>query len=517
MDAGTDDDVDRPKGGSLSLYGGITLPGQPDLENIRRLDLLPIPCVMEMMRFGMQIDPDHFHQLSATLAVEMDELKRGICSYIPPEKLDEFIGRSNMDAEDDYLPMNVDSNRQLAMLLFEVLGIGKDKVLKRTKSGDQISTGKRQLEQLRRSHPVLPLVLKYREFAKLKSTYTDALPEQAVWHPAGPCDICHIQDIEDEDGNKPYAQGHLDSGWYVHTQLLWTRTSTGRYASKKPNLQNQPIRSKYGRESRRGFIAPPGMVIVSVDFSQLQLRFLAHAAMEEKMIWIFENGKDPHTMTAIWTFDKSHEEVESDYGKLAYRAPAKNVNFALAFGETPKGLFDQLVSDSYGKSDLEVPDWLTLDWCKEFFAKWHGIYPSVGPFMDNQYYRARWYGIVWDMFGRIRRVPEVRSEHKRIVAAGLRQAGNHPIQAPDSGVMRLALAEWYDTIIVPVRKEGIRIWPLMTVHDEGLVAVDEEYGEIVKAAMIAVAERVLTDRQTGQNMCRVPIRADGKVMKRWEK
>jgi len=578
----------------VSLYGGIELVGRPDLENVRKLDLLPIRPVMEMMQYGMAIDIPHLEQLTETLTKEINELRIEICSYIPPEKLDEFIEKSNMDADDDYLPMNVESTKQMRKLLFEVLGVGKGHRLKMTKSGD-ISTGKRQMEARKQDHPVVPVVLKYREYSKLRGTYTSKLPRIAVLHREGKnCSVCGYH--------------HLADTYRIHTQLMAARTSTGRYAcvawwtrimtqrgeiplaavvvgdyvwthqhrwkqvtavwrkgieqmydvrfcnghvltctkshrlltysneyfkamvkqrikyngghqtvsehgvpnaptdcrpaehyvsyspvdlqeqitrggiqgafgnplltvegivkepdvwqdrgaapqldrfggrwlrisdllegrqtaicpsycdgrsfglegatgdircasyrhgyetqrigqsgishedrppqypqddegqyftsveeitprgcfevfdisvaddesylacgvfshnSKDPNLQNIPARSAYGKETRKAFIASPGTVIAGVDFAQLQLRILAHCAHEEKMIWIFENGKDPHTMTAAWTF-----EVEESAVVKEQRDPSKNVNFALVFGETPRGLYEQLVSDS---------------------------------------------------------------------------------------------------------------------------------------------------------------------------
>ena len=139
------------------LFGGITIPGHPDLENVRKLDLLPARSILEMERYGFCIDLDRLHSVSLKLSDEMNSLRADICSTIPEDKLDEFVSRSGLndsDIENDgWLPMNVDSNVQLAKLLFEVLGIGKGKRLKSTKGGKQVSTGRRQLEQLRLDNP----------------------------------------------------------------------------------------------------------------------------------------------------------------------------------------------------------------------------------------------------------------------------------------------------------------------------------------------------------------------------
>lgn len=482
----------------MALYSGIQLTGQPDLHNIRKLDILPIRPVTEMMRYGMAIDVPKLEQLSETLGREMRDLRYEICSYIPPEKLDEFIEASDMDSDDDYVPMNMDSPKQMRTLLFRVLGVGAGKELKLTKGGD-ISTGKRQMEARKSDHPVVQKVLDYRERAKLKGTYTDKMPRIAKFHPHRAC-WCGLP--------------HLTPSMRVHCDIMLTRAATGRPTTKAPNLQNIPVRSKHGRAVRSAFIASPGCVMVTVDFSQLELRLLAHVAFCSRLIEIFRLKKDPHTMTAMDAFNES-DETKID--ALTQRAPAKNVNFAIVYGETWKGLYEQLVSDTYGKSGIPVPDWLTPDWCKWFIEKWHSIYFEVAPYMEQQFYHARRYGVTWTSFGRIRRVPEVRSVHRRVVAAGLRQAGNEKIQGTGADMLRLAQAEIQDWIEQEVRPDGIWCWPLNEVHDELIFETEPDFGEILLAKCEEVMENVLVDKDTGEDLCRVPIKAEGKVMTRWEK
>jgi DNA polymerase-1 len=481
------------------LYGGIKLPGCPDFENVRKLDLLPMPALMEMMKYGFAIDRDHMHVIGDKLAVEMAELKLEICSYIPESKLEEFIAKSNLD---DDSAMNVDSNQQLCELLFNTLNIGHGRELKRTKSGTHISTGRRQLEKLRIDHPVIGKVLNYRECAKLKNTYADNLPSMAVLHPAGRnCNICGLHH-------------HADT-YRIHTQILSTRTATGRYASKDPNLQNIPIRSLLGAAIRAGFVATPGCVLLSVDYSQIELRMLAFVACVKKLIEVFLHNGDPHTVTAMEAFGITEAQVNAD--KIRYRNPSKNVNFAVVFGETALGLFEQLVADSYGKAGIPVPEWLTLEWCEEFLRKWFDIYTEVREYMELQAYRSYRYGMVWDMVGRIRLVPEVKSVHKRIVAAGLRQAGNMPIQGLASELIKLAIAEIQEFVITEVRSQGIHCIPLLTVHDEVIYEIDESWGGVIKEIVEGIMGNVLIDKDTGEDYCTVPIKAEGKIMQRWEK
>ena len=482
----------------MALYGGIELVGRPDLNNIQKLDLLPMRSVQEMQRYGMAIDIPHLGALTEVLTKEIEELRYEICSYIPPAKLDEFIEKSNMDAEDDYLPMNVESTKQMRKLLFDVLGVGKGHQLKMTKSGD-ISTGKRQMEARKNDHPVVQPVLDYRERSKLKGTYSAKLPLIARLHPHKDC-WCGLP--------------HFAPTYRVHCDVMMTRTSTGRPATKNPNLQNIPVRSEHGRSVRKSFIASPGTEMVTVDFSQLELRLLAHFGHVKKLIQIFHEDKDPHNYTAMEAFQQPDE---SKIDKITQRAPAKNVNFAIVYGETPKGLFEQLVSDTYGKSGIPVPDWLTLAWCEEFMRKWFRIYPEVKHYMKKEFYHARRYGVVWTGFGRTRKVPEVKSVHKRVIAAGERQSGNHKIQGTGADMLKLAQVEIQDFIEKEIRPEGIWCWPLNEVHDELIYEIEEGYGWILLAKCEEVMKNVLVDKETGENLCRVPIKASGAIMQRWAK
>src|SRR5437667_5452790 len=151
----------------MSLYAGIQVTGRPDLSNVQKLDLLLQNIIRRSMQYGIAIDKDHFRDVSIQLESQSHILREEICDYIPSDKLDEFMSRSNLD--DDDLPMNVNSSDQLAVLLFEVLGVGKGKTLKSTPSGNRVSTGKKQLEALKREHPIVQKVLDYRERTKLKS------------------------------------------------------------------------------------------------------------------------------------------------------------------------------------------------------------------------------------------------------------------------------------------------------------------------------------------------------------
>lgn len=492
----------------MSLYGGVELVGMPDLENVRKLDLLPMRSIREIMNYGFAIDREHLAALTDVLTNEMTELRRKVCEHIPADALDQFMEAADeIDNDDRDLPLNVDSAVQVRKLVFKVLGIGSGRKLKLTKGGE-ISTGKRQFEALKREHGVVADVLAYRERSKLKGTYTVPLPLMAKFHPASTvirplCPLCRLR--------------HLADTWRIHTTVLTTRTATGRPATKNPNTQNIPIRSKHGQNVRRAFIASPGTELVSVDFGQLELRILAHVARVALMIKTFHEDGDVHTVTAMEAFQLVEELID----KLLHRAPAKNVNFAICFGETPQGLLEQLVSDTYGKSGIEVPDWLTLDWCTDFMEnKWHGIYPEVRPYMGTQDYCARRYGVSWSLFGRCRKIPEVKSVHKNVVAAGLRQCGNMKIQGTGSDMLKLAQAELQDWIEAVLRPNDVWCQPVNEVHDELIYEVEEGIGKYVLRHAVEIMSRVMVEKSgkhAGRDLFRVPIKAEGHISQRWEK
>lgn len=479
----------------MALFGGIELPGHPDLENVRRLDLLPLPAIGRMQRMGIAIDPEWFNDLSFRITTRMGELRKDILNYIPPEVLEEFV------AESGDLDFNINSSAQKARLLFDKLGIGRGLRLKTTKSGGRLSTGKKQLETLKRFHPIIPKMLDYGEHAKLKSTYTDALPRLARLHTRGACGLC----------GRFHYRDHLR----IHTSILTTRTDTGRLASKRPNLQNIPARSALGREVRKGFIATEGMRLVTADYSQIEMRMLAHCAQERNLLRIFQQKLDPHTDTAMRAFKLSFEEVTTELGKLLYRAPCKNVNFGICYGLQAQGLFD-LMAITYATAGIELPAWIDFKWCDDFIIQWFGLYPDAEAYFDLQTYRARRYKLAWTLFGRVRRVPEVDSVHERVQAAGLRQAGNHPIQGVAGDIFKIGMSRAHERFEI-YRDCGMDVELLIPVHDELVSETEEESADVVTGAMVWEMSQAMTDEDTGELRCRVSIDADGKDMERWTK
>lgn len=484
----------------MALYGGITIPNRPDPENQRKLDLLPVPMIRKMQRYGFAIDIDYLADLSNQFELELIDKRKAIASYVPSEKLDLFCGMSDSigSEDDDESAFNPNSGDQLAALLFDVLGVGSNRRLKTTKGGDRLSTGKKQLELLKKDHPIVPEILRYREIAKLKSTYADSLPKLAIYHPAGKdCPICRLK--------------HNYPTYRVHTQLLTTRTATNRLASKRPNQQNIPIRTKEGAKIRQAFIASRGTVIAQRDFAQIELRLLGHVSQDSNIIRIFIADGDIHLDTACRAFNLEPSQID----KMLHRAPCKNVNFGICYGLSAPGLYDLMLL-TYATAGQPTPDWLTVDWCDEFIKLWFNLYPDVERYMAEEDEKAYRYGCVWTDFGFVRRIPGVRSVHSRVQAAALREGGNVRIQGTAAAIMKLAMAA-IDERLDGLRNLGYWAWPLLTVHDELLIECDPDIAEAVQCIMEDEMDNVMVDRKTGINQCLVPIKSDGAIMERWTK
>lgn len=334
----------------------ISLRPCPDLINVRNLDLAPAPILARMMRNGTAVDLPYLASLSEELGDKKADLEREIRKHVPADKFAAWKGDSETEEgdgeESENLSFNVNSPEQIAWFLFEILGLDKGKNLKRTPDGKRVSTGKKQLETLKAAHEVVKLLLDYREVTKLKSTYTDSLPHKAILHPKGRCPYCSIPGDE---------RGHREAHYRIHTTFTSTRAATGRLASKNPNLQNIPKRTKEGKRIRNAFYSQPGMKWVSADFSQIELRLLAHYSGDPYMAEIYRLGGDIHTMTALKAFKVtqaeydaySHEEKEEfdNYKRL----PCKNVNFGVCIA---KG---QLVLTDHGLVPIEnVRSWMLV-------------------------------------------------------------------------------------------------------------------------------------------------------------
>ena len=347
---------------------------------------------------------------------------------------------------------NIESPKQLQQILFEKLQIP---VLRKTPTG-QPSTAEDVLEELAESHALPRIVLDYRTLAKLKSTYTDKLPQQI---------------------NGPTGR--------VHTSYHQAVAQTGRLSSTDPNLQNIPIRRPEGRRIRQAFIAPPGYVLLAADYSQIELRIMAHLSGDPGLLAAFAADLDVHVATAAEVFGVATTAVSSDQ-----RRTAKTINFGLIYGMSPFGLARQLGIDRGSAQD----------YVNRYFAR----YPGVRQFMDNTREQARRDGFVETVCGRRLYLPDIRSSNRQLQQYSERSAINAPMQGTAADIIKLAMIsvdDWCETEKPPARL-------IMQVHDE---LVLEVRADAVAAVTAAVRTRMVEALQL-----KVPLKVDTGVGANWD-
>ena len=366
---------------------------EKDLGGIYREIELPLaPMLYRMERAGIRVDTEVLAELSRHLGEELARLTDKIC---------QLAGRE----------FNINSPKQVAEC-FESLNI----VSGRKTSTGRVSTSKAVLEELAHTYELPRLIIEYRELDKLKSVYTDALPHQIA------------------------ADGR------IHGQLNQTVAATGRLSASDPNLQNIPIRTELGRRIRRAFVPEPGNKLISADYSQLELRLLAHITRDEVMLDAFQKDEDIHNRTARLVFNaKTDEELKEA------RRFAKIVNFAIAYAIEPWGL-----SQRVGISRQEA---------RKVIDDYYATYKGVRRYMDEIPVKAREHGYVRSLYGRIRPLAGINDRNANIRRAAEREAINMPIQGTASDIVKIAMLHVEDAF----RREGLNAKILMQVHDELLV------------------------------------------------
>ena len=344
---------------------------------------------------------------------------------------------------------NILSPKQLGHILFDKLGLPP---VKKTKTG--YSTNAEVLEKLRGQAPIVDAVLEYRQYTKLSSTYVEGLTKVIA-----------------PDGR-------------IHTSFQNTVTATGRLSSTEPNLQNIPIRTELGAELRKMFVAGPGNVLVDADYSQIELRLLAHIAGDEHMISAFRSGEDIHTITAGQVFGVPPEMVTRQM-----RSAAKAVNFGIVYG----------ISDFSLSQDIGV----TRKEAKAYMERYFERYSGVHAYMTDIVERARKDGFVSTLMGRRRWLPELKSSNFNMRSFGERVALNMPIQGTAADIIKLAMIR----VDARLRAEGLKARLVLQVHDELIVECPEEEAETVK--------KLLTEEMEGVVSLAVPLTADAHVGKSW--
>ena len=392
---------------------------------------LPLcPVLARMEQAGFLVDRKALYDFGESLTSSIEQLQQSIWA---------LAGE----------PFNIQSPKQLGSVLFErlMLPVGK-----KTKTG--WSTNAAVLDKLRGKHPIVEQILDYRTLTKLKSTYADGL----------------LKEIS--------ADGR------IHTNFQMTVTATGRLSSTEPNLQNIPVRRELGAQIRKMFVASPGRVLVDADYSQIELRLLAHIANDETMIAAFRSGEDIHAVTASQVFGVPLAEVTP-----LQRSHAKAVNFGIVYGISAFSLAQDIgVFQSEAKAYMD-----------SYFAKYHG----VRAYMTRVVEQAKADGYVTTLFGRRRDLPELKSSNFNLRSFGERVALNMPIQGTAADIIKAAMVR----VDARMRAEHLQARLLLQVHDELIVECPTEEAETVKAILVEEMEHVVDYR--------VPLLVDAKIGASW--
>jgi DNA polymerase-1 len=383
----------------------------------QRIDLPLVPVLLRMEQTGVRIDPDLLREMSSRLAVTIDDLA---------ERVYASTGHR----------FNINSPKQLGDVLFNKMDLPKPT---KQGKGKVISTAQDVLEDLAAHHEVPALVLEYRQLQKLKGTYLDALPALA------------------------------DSAGRIHTTFNQVGTATGRLSSINPNLQNIPIRTAVGREIRAAFIAAPGNLLMSADYSQIELRLLAHFSQDPLLLDAYRTGKDIHTLTAAEVFEVDAATIDKET-----RARAKAVNFGIVYGISPFGLAAQLgIEQKIAKAYIE-----------KYFER----YAGVAAFIEATLEQVRREGAVRTYFGRVRPIPDIQSRNANQRGFAERTAVNTPLQGTAADLIKIAMLR----IDAELTRRKLRSVMTLQVHDELLFDVvpaeADEMQALVKREMESVAE-----------------------------
>jgi DNA polymerase-1 len=395
-----------------------------------RIELPLIPVLERMEARGIRIDVALLHEMSAKMALQLAQLEKEIYA----------------EAGTDF---NINSPQQLANILFEKL---QYPVVKKTKGTKASSTNVEVLQELASHGFAVPrLILLHRELHKLKSTYIDSLPQLVA-----------------KDGR-------------VHTSFNQAVAATGRLSSSDPNLQNIPIRTELGREIRKAFIAEDGNVLLAADYSQVELRILAHISQDAELIETFQRGADIHRATASKMFNIAEDELTHDQ-----RRAAKTINFGVLYGMSAFRL----------SNELNIPTGQAKDFIDAYFAR----YPKIQEYLDRTLEEARRTGKVTTLFGRVRYIPEIHNKSFTVRGNAERMATNAPIQGTAADILKLAM------IALDKRLDDAAMM-LLTVHDEIVIEVPESRAEDVAGIVKETMENIFP--------LAVPLQADAHYGRSW--
>lgn len=403
----------------------------------REIELPLVPILDSMHELGIKVDTKILEKISKELNKEIAGLE---------ERIHQSVG----------LPFNLNSPKQLSEVLFEKLKIDSKGVPKR-KTG-AFSTDAETLEKIKDRHPVVASILKYRELYKMKSTYAEPLLELAK----------------------------ADKANRIHTSFLQTITATGRLSSKDPNLQNIPIMSEWGKRVREAFVAEKGNSLLSLDYSQIELRVLASVANDEKMIEAFKRGEDIHRLTASQVFNIPLEEVTKEQRQMA-----KTLNFGVIYG--------------MGSDGLARASGMSREESAKFIAEYFADFADIKRWQEKIINKARQTGYVETLNGRKRWLPNIMAGNRRFAAESERMAINMPIQGLAADIIKLAMIRVAD--MLKKKKLEAKVKMLLTIHDELIFEVPDE--------MAKEAEELIRPEMEKAYALIVPLKVDSGVGKDW--
>jgi DNA polymerase I len=389
--------------GALAAWQRAEIRGRGLTDLLHEVELPLVRVLREMELAGSKLDTERLRDISARVKGEADALEREIFDMCG----EEFI---------------LGSPKQLEEILFGRLGLSRKR---RGKTG--YSTDARVLQAIRSEHPVIPKIERWRELTKLAQTYLDALPLLIA------------------------ADGR------IHTTFNQTAATTGRLSSNNPNLQNIPIRTPLGREIRACFVAEPGSLLVSADYSQVELRLLAHIAGEDVLKEIFRKGEDVHTATACRVFGVTPEQIDP-----GMRSKSKMINYGIVYGLSAWGMADR----------LDIPQ----EEADEFIRRYLAGFPAVARWIEDTITQGTEHGYVSTLFGRRRQVPELRARRWELRRQGERFAVNMVIQGTAADIMKVAMVHCDRAL----KESGLRSRMILQIHDELLFEGPPEEAEEVK-------------------------------------
>lgn len=399
---------------------------------LEEIELPLVPVLAAMEEAGVKLDTAFLQELSARYEKELDQLTKDICKHAGKE-------------------FNLNSPSQMAGILFDELQIGAG-ITRRGSKHKTTAAG--ELEKYKDAHPIVPLILRYRELSKLKTTYVDTLPK-LVRH----------------DGR-------------VHTSYNQIGAATGRLSSQDPNLQNIPIRTEQGREIRKAFVAEDGYTLLAADYSQFELRIAAHMSGDERLSQAFKDGLDIHTAAAAQVAGIPLDEVKPEM-----RYAAKAVNFSILYGATSHGL-----SRTTGMPVKESA---------EYIENYFRSYPKLREFMDLMIAQAQTAGYVETLFGRRRYLPEIHSSQYNVREAAKRMAINMPVQGTQADILKLAMIKLH----AGLQDQSAKARMLLTVHDELVFEIPD--GDVAK-----VVPWIIDTMEHAYELS-VPIVVEGRTGRNW--